>query len=89
MLPHPSDGEETEDSSTAPLMCEEVLEDESAFAMPEGEGPGDNAASDPVQRLSTHPIDHTEATPRRAQRPLDDSPGHWTVDDGTHYMSQV
>uniref|UniRef100_A0AAV2M501 Cytohesin Ubiquitin Protein Inducing domain-containing protein n=1 Tax=Knipowitschia caucasica TaxID=637954 RepID=A0AAV2M501_KNICA len=35
------------------------------------------------------PTYQDQATPRRAQRPLDDSPGHWTVDDGTHYMSQV
>ncbi|KAM9362451.1 innate immunity activator b [Symphorus nematophorus] len=33
---------------------------------------------------------HEQAIQRRApQRPADDTQGHWTVDDGSHYMSQV
>ncbi|KAJ0023689.1 hypothetical protein NQD34_003588 [Periophthalmus magnuspinnatus] len=30
-----------------------------------------------------------QVIPRRPQRPLDDTSGHWMVDDGTHYISQV
>ncbi|KAK7915658.1 hypothetical protein WMY93_011419 [Mugilogobius chulae] len=43
--------------------------------------------------MATHvyqpPAYQEQVIQRRPQRPLDDSSGHWILDDGTHYISQV